>query len=144
MKTGEQGIALIKEFEKCHLEAYICPAGRWTIGWGHTGKVNGKPICKGMKITQKKADSLLATDLKKFEAEVKKYPKYLWTQNEFDAMVSFCYNVGTINQLTDFGTRSKTVIAQKMLLYNKANGISLAGLTRRRKDEQTLFLTKGK
>ena len=142
MKTGTKGTNLIKDFEKCYLEAYKCPAGVWTIGWGHTGTVNGKPICAGMKITQKKADALLASDLSKFEKEVKKYPKYTWTQNEFDAMVSFCYNIGSINQLTDFGTRTKEVIAQKMLLYNKAKGKESAGLTRRRKAEHQLFLTK--
>lgn len=142
MKTGEKGITLIKDFEKCQLVGYICPAGIPTIGWGHTGKVNGRPIHEGMKISQKTADKLLTADLKKFEAEVNKYPKYHWTQNEFDAMVSFAYNIGSINQITDYGTRSKQMIAVKLPFYNKGGGKVLTGLTRRRLAEQKLFLTK--
>lgn len=142
MKTGTKGIELIKSFEGCKLVGYLCPAGVPTIGYGHTGTVNSRPVKVGMKITQATANKLLAKDLKKYEKEVCRYPQYKWSQNEFDAMVSFCYNIGSINQLTDFGSRTKEVIAQKMLLYDKAKGKELAGLTRRRKAEQSLFLTK--
>lgn len=137
MKTGQAGIDLIKSFESCQLEAYKCPAGVWTIGYGHTGNVKG-----GDKITQAQAESYLAADLLKFENNVKKYDsKYKWNQNEFDALVSFAYNIGSINQLTANGTRSRAVIAEKILLYNKANGKVLDGLNRRRKAEKELFLT---
>ena len=67
--------------------------------------------------------------------------KYHWTQNEFDALISFAYNIGSIDQLTNYGKRSKKEIAQKMLLYNKAGGRKLRGLVRRRKAEQALFLS---
>ena len=140
--TGASGIALIKRFEGCKLEAYKCPAGVWTIGYGHTGSVDGKAIGAGMKITLAKADELLKADLAKFEAKVNKYDKYKWTQNEFDALVSFAYNIGSIDQLTANGTRSKDVIASKFVAYNKAAGKVLAGLTKRRKDEQALFTRK--
>lgn len=141
MKISENGINLIKEFEGMRLTAYKCPAGVWTIGIGHTGKVDGKPICSGMTITKEKAIELLKKDLSRFEKCVEKYNDiYNWTQNEFDALVSFAYNVGSINQLTASGTRNKTMIANSILLYNKAGGKELTGLTRRRKAEQALFL----
>lgn len=142
MKTSTKGIELIKSFEGGRLIAYQCPAGVWTIGYGHTGKVSGKPIKEGMKITEATATKLLKSDLARFEKLVRFYPSYEWTQNEFDALVSFAFNIGSINQLTDYGSRTKEVIAKKMLLYNKASGKPLAGLTRRRKAEQKLFLTK--
>ena len=144
MKTSNQGINLIKAFEGYRNKAYKCPAGIWTIGYGHTGSVDGKKICAGMKITAEKAIELLKEDLEKFEKAVEKYDKkYHWNQNEFDAMVSFAYNVGSIRQLTALGTRSKETIANKLLAYNKAAGRALAGLTRRRVAEQKLFRGSG-
>lgn len=135
-KTGQAGLNLIRQFEGCHLTAYKCPAGVWTIGYGHTGNV-----AAGQTITQTEADMLLVADMEKYEKKVNKYhDKYRWNQNEFDALVSFCFNVGSIDQLTAKGTRSRAVIAEKILLYNKAAGKELAGLTRRRKEEQKLFL----
>lgn len=137
MKTSGKGISLIKEFEGCHLKAYKCPAGVWTIGYGHTAGVK-----EGQVITLEKALSLLKDDLKKYEKHVKSFrKKYNWNQNQFDAMVSFAFNVGSINQLTANGTRTIQQISNKILAYNKAGGIELDGLTRRRKAEQKLFLT---
>jgi len=137
LKTGQEGLNLIKQFEGCRLTAYKCPAGVWTIGYGHTGNV-----AAGQTITQAEADRLLVTDIEKYEKKVNQYfDKYKWDQNEFDALVSFAFNVGSIDQLTANGTRSRTVIAEKILLYNKAAGRELAGLTRRRRAEQELFLS---
>ena len=68
--------------------------------------------------------------------------KYHWTQNEFDALVSFAYNIGSINQLCANGKRSKGQIADAMLKYVKANGRTLPGLVKRRKKERALFLSK--
>ena len=136
LKTGQAGLNLIKQFEGCRLTAYRCPAGVWTIGYGHTGNV-----AAGQTITQAEADRQLVSDVEKYEKQVNKYfDKYRWNQNEFDALVSFAFNVGSIDQLTAKGTRSRTVIAEKILLYNKAAGKVLAGLTKRRKAEQELFL----
>ncbi len=142
MKIGKAGLELIKSFEGCHLEAYKCPAGVWTIGYGHTSKVSGKAIKAGLKITQKKADALLEKDLKSFVNAVNKAKKdFVPTQNQFDALVSFAFNLGEGNLcvLLDNGTRDGKTVAGKLLLYNKANGKELAGLTRRRKEEQKLF-----
>lgn len=136
LKTGQAGLNLIKKYEGCRLTAYKCPAGVLTIGYGHTAGVT-----PGQTITQAEADRLLVSDMEKYEKKVNKYyDKYSWNQNEFDALVSFAYNVGSIDQLVANGTRSRTVIAEKFLLYNKAAGKELAGLTKRRKAEQELFL----
>lgn len=138
MEISKNGINLIKKFEGCKLKAYKCAAGVWTIGYGHTSGVKYTDT-----ITESQAEKYLKEDLAKFEANVEKYNgKYSWNQNEFDALVSFAFNVGSIDQLTASGTRSKCVIADKILLYNKAGGKVLSGLTERRKSERELFLTK--
>lgn len=137
MKTSQTGIDLIKKFEGCRLDAYKCPAGVWTIGYGHTAGVTAE-----QKISQAQAEAYLRADLEKYEKKVEKYTdRYRWTQNEFDAMVSFAYNLGSIDKLTANGTRTKAVIAEKILLYNKAGGKVLDGLTKRRQAERKLFLS---
>lgn len=136
MKTSQTGIDLIKKYEGCRLTAYLCPANVWTIGYGHTAGVQ-----KGQTITQAQAEKFLVEDLAKFETRVNKYyPAYTWNQNEFDALVSFAYNIGSIDQLTTNGTRNRTTIAEKIVLYTKAGDKVLTGLVRRREEEQALFL----
>lgn len=146
MKISKNGLNLIKEFEGCQLKAYLCPAGVVTIGWGTTNadsKVTGLTITMGTKITQKKADEMLEKTVNsKYTSSVDKYmKKYNFNQNQYDALVSFAYNIGSIDQLTSNGTRSIAEISNKILLYNKANGKELPGLTRRRKAEKKLFDT---
>lgn len=133
---NKKGLNLIKKFEGCKLTSYICPAGILTIGYGHTGS-DVKP---SQKISKKKATSLLKKDLERFERHVQSYNYiYEWTDNEFSALVSFAYNIGNIDQLTEHGTRSRSQIRKAMLLYVKANGKTLQGLVRRRKAELKLF-----
>ena len=142
MKINSAGLELVKSFEGCQLKAYKCPAGVWTIGYGHTGSVDGKAIGEGMKITQAKADSLLKADMSAFEKKVEKYNNtYHFNENQFSALVSFAFNIGSIDQLTAKGTRTIEQISEKILLYNKAAGKVLNGLVRRRKAEQKLFNT---
>lgn len=141
MNTSDAGINIIKKFEGCRLKAYnALPTERYyTIGYGHYGH----DVSPSMTITQQEAEDLLRLDLAKYERAVQSYNKiYKWRQCEFDALVSFCYNLGTgsIKQLTDNGTRSKSVIASKMLLYNKSGGKVIAGLVKRRQYEQEIFL----
>lgn len=138
MIISEKGIELIKKYEGCRLSAYRCPAGVWTIGYGHT--LNVKP---GDVITQKQADDFLKEDLKRFESHVSSYNKYGWTQNEFDALVSFAFNIGNITGLTSAGTRSKAQIADAILLYVRAKGVVLPGLIKRREEEHALFTGGG-
>ena len=137
MHISDKGLALIKAYEGCRLAAYLCPAGKWTIGYGHTAGV-----VQGMTITQAQTDAFLKQDIEKFEKLVEKYNgKYNWNQNEFDALVSFAFNIGSIDQLTAKGTRDRATIAAKLLEYHKSGGKVLPGLLKRRKEEQALFLT---
>lgn len=145
-KISNKCLDLVKEFEGCRLTAYRDEVGVWTIGYGITSadrNITGKSIHKGMKISKETAEKWLSKALtKKYLPLVLKYDKqYNWNQNELDALVSFCYNIGSIEQLTADGTRSKAVVASKMLQYNKAGGRVYRGLTRRRKAERELFLT---
>lgn len=142
MRTNENGKNLIKSFESCRLNAYKDPTGTLTIGWGHTGNVDGTPIYLGMTITQEKANELFDSDLERFENHVNGYhDEYNFTSNEFSALVSFAYNVGSITQLTAKGTRTKAQIANKMLEYVYSKGKKLQGLVNRRAKERTLFLS---
>lgn len=137
MKTSQKGIDLIKKYEGCVLTAYKCPAGVYTIGYGHT-----EGVYPGQKITREEAESFLKKDLKRFEDNVNYYnKKYNFNQNQFDALVSFAYNIGSIDQLTQNGTRSKYQIADMMLEYIKAGGTILPGLINRRREERQLFIT---
>lgn len=139
MKTSDAGIKLLKEFEGLRLTAYKClPSEKYfTIGYGHYG-----PDVKiGMRITAEQAEQMLKKDLSRYEDNVMRYDRvYNWTQNEFDALVSFCYNIGSIDQLTDYGKRDRHTISTKMLLYVKSGNTVLQGLINRRIKEQALFL----
>lgn len=145
-KVSQIGINLIKEFEGCRLTAYQDEVGVWTIGYGITNAdktITGTTIKRGLKISQAAAEKWLEESLnRKYLPSVMKYnDKYGWNQNEIDALVSFAYNIGSIDQLTANGTRSRATIAKKMLEYNKAGGRVYRGLTRRREAERKLFLT---
>ncbi|WP_302308271.1 glycoside hydrolase family protein [Roseburia hominis] len=137
-KIGQAGLALIKQYEGCRLAAYRCAAGVWTIGYGHTAGVHS-----GMTITQAQADAYLQQDIAKFEGYVNN-PAYVpitanLNQNQFDALVSFAFNLGAGNLRKLCKGRTAAQIAQAMTQYCKANGKVLAGLRRRRAAEQALF-----
>lgn len=139
MKTSSKGVSLIKSFEGCRLKAYKCPAGVWTIGFGHTDGVK-----EGDTITQEQADEYLRNDLAKYEKTVLNYDGiYHFNRNQFDALVSFTYNcgAGNLKNLTQNGKRTIAQISEKLLLYNKAGGVVLRGLQRRRAAEKELFDT---
>lgn len=139
MKTSSKGVSLIKQFEGCRLKAYKCPAGVWTIGYGHTAGVKAGDI-----ITQEIAESYLRNDLVTYEKAVMNYDGiYHFNQNQFDALVSFTYNcgAGNLKNLTQSGKRTIAQISEKILLYNKAGGVTLFGLQRRRAAEKVLFDT---
>lgn len=139
MRTSSKGVSLIKSFEGCRLKAYKCPAGVWTIGYGHTAGVK-----EGDTITQEQADEYLRNDLAKYEKAVLNYDGiYNFNQNQFDALVSFTYNcgAGNLKNLTQSGKRTLAQIRERLLLYNKAGGVVLRGLQRRRAAEKELFDT---
>lgn len=140
MKTSPNGRALIRKAEGDRLTAYYCPAGVLTIGVGHTGP-DVKP---GMTITQAQSDALLSADLAKFEAAVSRNVKVPLTQNQFDALVSFTYNLGegalrssTLLRMLNAG--DYTGAAAQFARWDKAGGKVLAGLTKRRAAEAALF-----
>lgn len=140
MKTSLEGIDLIKRFEGLRLTAYRCPAGIPTIGYGQTGP----DIKLGMTITEAQAEALLANALVKYEQAVEKYAGKAH-QNQFDAMVSLCYNIGVGNFSKSSVARlhksgQYTGAASAFLLWNKAGGKILAGLVTRRKAERNLYL----
>lgn len=141
LTISNYGINLIKRFEGCRLSAYKDAVGVITIGYGWTKPIDGKALTMGTTITRAKADALLKEGLKSYEQKVLKYDsRYHWNQNQFDALVSFAYNIGSIDQLTASGTRSLAEIAEKITAYQKAGGRVLPGLCRRREAEKQLFL----
>lgn len=139
MKTSQSGIELIKKFEGCRLAAYKCPAGVWTIGYGHTSGVKA-----GQKITQQQAETYLKNDLQVFEKGVEKVVKVSLNQNQFDALVSFSYNCGlgalrTSTLLKKLNAGDYKGASKEFPRWNKSNGRVLTGLTRRRSAEKALF-----
>ncbi|TOY98077.1 muraminidase [Escherichia coli] len=146
MQTSEKGIALIKEFEGCKLTAYQDSVGVWTIGYGWTQPVDGKPIRAGMTIKQETAERLLKTGLVSYESDVSRLVKVSLTQGKFDALVSFTYNLGarslsTSTLLRKLNAGDYAGAADEFLRWNKAGGKVLNGLTRRREAERALFLS---
>ena len=135
MNINNEGLELIKSFEGCRLVAYKCPAGVWTIGYGHTAGVY-----EGQVISQAQADNMLKSDMKKYEKYVTDNVKISLNENQFSALVSFCYNCGVGNLRTLVKNRNTAQIADAMILYNKASGKVLTGLVRRREAERKLFL----
>lgn len=146
MQTSEKGIALIKQFEGCKLTAYQDSVGVWTIGYGWTQPVDGKPIRAGMTIKQETAERLLKTGLISYESDVSRLVKVGLTQGQFDALVSFTYNLGarslsTSTLLRKLNAGDYAAAADEFLRWNKAGGKALNGLTRRREAERALFLS---
>ena len=139
-QIGKAGLDLIKSFEGLKLRAYLCPAKVWTIGFGSTGP----HVTPGKVITEAQADELLQDDLDRFEAAVTRLVTVPLTQNQYDALVSFAFNVG-ISAL-ERSTLLKRVNAKlfdqaraEFGKWNRGGGRVLAGLTRRRAAEAALF-----
>ena len=137
MKISDAGLNLIKKYEGLRLEAYKCPSGIWTIGYGHT---NG--VTQGMKISHEQADIFLRSDVANSEKYVNQYDAiYHFTQNQYDALVSFTYNcgAGNLKKLVNGGQRTIAEISNAMPNYNKGGGKVLNGLVKRRADEKAMF-----
>lgn len=139
MHISEKGLALIRQAEGLRLSAYKCPAGIATIGYGHTAGVK-----MGQVIDQAEAKRLLLGDVVSFELAVLGMVKVPLTQGQFDALVSFAYNLGpgnlessTLLRLLNAGLYADA--ANQFSRWNKAGGKVLAGLTTRRAAEKSLF-----
>jgi lysozyme len=143
VNINNAGIALIKKFEGLRLKAYTCPAGIWTIGFGHTGPDVGP----GEEINEREAEQLLKGDLIKFEHGVEEFLDGTPASfNEFSAMVSLAYNIGLGNfrkssVLKFHKAGKKTLAANAFLLWSKAKGKILPGLVTRRNAERSLYVS---
>lgn len=134
-------VDFVKGFEGKFLEAYYCPAGVLTIGYGHTGD-DVKP---GMEISEAEADALLAADLEHFARGVDQLVDAPLNDNQFSALVSFCFNLGLgafkgSTLFKKLKAHDYKGAADEFPRWNKAGGRVLAGLTRRREAERALFL----
>lgn len=146
MKTSDKGVALIKAHEGLRLTAYADPVGVWTIGYGHTTAAGPPKVERGMKITDAGADAILRQDLAKFEGYVSSAVKVPLNQNEFDALVSFTFNLGPGNLrsstlLKKLNAGDRAGAADEFLKWTKAGGKTLPGLVKRREAERALFRT---
>lgn len=169
MKLSEEGRSILKRYEtggkmvngrlvvlksgEPALETYIDDAGHATIGWGHTGTLDGVPLALGMKITRAKAEALFSADIDKFERGVLRLIEggAETNQHQFDALVLFAYNVGLGNpRIKGKGLAPSTLLkkhragdyegaAKQFALWNKAGGRVMRGLTRRRAEEASLY-----
>ena len=144
MRISENGIEFIRQLEGEKLTAYPDIVGIWTIGVGHTGFVDGKPVARGMAITKEKSKELLTADLKRFESAVNDAVKVTLTQNQFDALVSLAFNIGEgalarstlVNKLN---AGDKKGAAEQFLVWKNAGGRVSQGLLNRRQKEKAMF-----
>jgi len=139
MHISNEGINLIKKFEGCELEAYKDAVGVWTIGYGHT-----KNVREGMTISKEQADNMLLNELDEYCEHVEKAVKIDLKQNEFDALVSWTYNLGPTNlnestMLKVLNDKDFNEVPHQIKRWNKAGGKVLQGLVRRREAEALLF-----
>jgi len=147
-KLSQKGLELIKSFEGLSLKPYVCAGGINTIGYGNTYYTNGKKVTLQDKpITKEQAEELLKHSLSIYEKAVDSFCRDDISQNQFDALVSFCYNVGTgalqkSTLIKKVNANPKDVtISDEFMKWNKANGRVLVGLTRRRQAESKLYFS---
>lgn len=143
MKTSANGRALIEAFEGRYLKAYKDSVGVLTIGYGHTSAAGWPQVSDGMTITAQQADSILATDLAAVEGQVERYIKVPLNQAQFDALVSFTFNLGPGNLSKSSLARRLNAgdyaISNEFAKWNRAGGNVLNGLTRRRRAEAAMW-----
>ena len=143
---GEEGVALIKSFEGFRSHPYKCPAGIPTIGYGATFYPNGKKVTMDdPAITEQQATDMLKNMLEGFEKHVDSYCIDTVNQNQFDALVSFCYNVGPANLKSSTllkkvnANPNDPAIRAEFVKWTKGGGKTLPGLVRRREAEANLY-----
>jgi lysozyme len=135
-----QGLSLTEQFEGCRLTAYQDQVGVWTIGYGHTGP----DVTPGLTIASDRAQALLAQDISSAAACVNNVVTVKLSQEEFDALVEFVFNLGagafkSSSMLRDLTAGDFTSAADQFVLWDHAGGAVVAGLLRRRQAEATLF-----
>lgn len=144
-QISEEGLKLLVEFEGLKLDAYLCPAGVWTIGIGSTKYANGQPVKKGDKLTKEEAYKLFLDTSDSYTNCIKKYVIRPLKQNEFDALFCLCYNIGcgafAKSSLVKFINGGQTIekIRIGFLMWIKVSGVVSKGLMRRRLKEFNLY-----
>ena len=148
MTISIYGLRLLAKHEGLSLKAYKCPAGVWTIGYGNTYYEDGTKVKEGDIITKQRAEELLRIIANDFATKVDALVKPKLTMQQFDALVSFAYNVGTANfakstllKKVNANPNDPTIRAE-FERWNKGNGKVLKGLVTRRKEEADLYFTK--
>ena len=142
MNISQEGLSLIKKFEGCEYNANKCAAGVWTIGYGHTAGVK-----EGDLVTQQEADKILEEDMKEYEGYINDYVTVDLNQNQFDSLVSWVFNLGPSNlkastMLKVLNNGAYEDVPAQIKRWNKAAGVVLEGLIRRREAEALLFENK--
>lgn len=139
MRTSQEGVDLIRHFEGCYLKAYLCPANVWTIGYGHTKNVHPDD-----EIDKEQAEALLIEDLEEFEDYVNALVEIDLEQHEFDALVSWTFNLGPTNlrestllNRINYGPVSD--VPFQIQRWTRAGGKVLQGLVKRRAAEAALW-----
>jgi len=144
-KINETGLALIKQWEGLRLQAYQDSKGVWTIGYGHTSAAGAPYVQKGMKISERQADAILARDLGQYETAVSEAVKVSLTDNQFAALVSFTYNVGVgalrkSTLLKKLNRGDYDAVPVELMKWVNAGGKKLKGLENRRAAEAGLWV----
>ena len=146
MNTSDNGRAFIEKWEGLYLTTYDDGTGVPTIGYGHTTAAGPPVVEYGQTITQEQADQILAADLQAVERQVNQLVKVPVNQNQYDALVSFQFNTGWLGHshcslLNALNSGNYNLASLDFMLYNRASGRILQGLTNRRTAERALFLT---
>ena len=139
MKISEEGISLIKNYEGCELKAYQDSVGVWTIGYGHI-----KDVKEGDQINQDEAEHLLKEEMPEYEGYIADMVKVPLKQNQFDALCSWVFNLGPKNLsestlLRVLNEQKYDEVPEQIKRWNKAGGVILGGLVKRREAEANLF-----
>ncbi|MGA2903727.1 MAG: lysozyme [Candidatus Korobacteraceae bacterium] len=144
LSYSNKGLALTQQFEGLRLTAYQDQVGKWTIGYGHTGP----DVQPGLTITQDQANALLVQDVASAVASVNRMVTVPLTQNQFDALVDFVFNLGSGNLasstlLRELNAGNSAAAAAQFVVWVYAGGVVSQGLLKRRQAEQALFLSPG-
>jgi lysozyme len=148
MKASEKCLKMLAHHEGVRKKPYKCPAGLWTVGVGHLiGDGKSLPDSWNRTFTLEEVYAILAKDVERFERGVSRLITYPLSQNEYDAIISFAFNLGlgclqrsTLRSALNRG--DKVAAIESLLKYNKAGGKVLKGLDNRRKDEAAMFRGK--
>ena len=144
MNTSDAGLKLIRQFEGLRLKAYRCPAGIWTIGYGHTSAAGAPEVRENMRISREEAEAILKRDLAQFEDAVSSMVKVPLTENQFDTLVSFAFNCGIAalrrsTLLKRVNAGAFDAVPAELMKWTRADGKELPGLVRRRRAEAALW-----